>query len=149
MTLWRLSLRHVTTNTTICHLCEIFTVFLLIKAEFQKICLTVEVNVYIRQIFPAFPDFHHIFVHASKIIPPIRPWNNFSRTVRQNRQNQNRQSHGILLFVRHDQSDYLKVVSSTVLLVYFSNPKQCTYETWKNVFYLPSKALLVLEKIKF
>ena len=57
-------------------------------------------------------------------------------------------SHGILLFIGHDQSDYLKVVSPTVLLVYFSSPKQSTYETWKNVFYLPSKAL-VLEKIKF
>ena len=57
-------------------------------------------------------------------------------------------SHGILLFIGHDQSDYLKVVSPTVLLVYFSSPKQSTYETWKNVCYLPSKAL-VLEKIKF
>ena len=123
--------------------------FVIYVRYLQYFCLSRHNFTRFASLFPAFPVFHHIFAHASKIIPPIRPWNNFSRTVRQNHQNQNRQSHGILRFVRHDQSDYLKVVSSTVLLVYFSNPKQCTYETWKNVFYLPSKALLVLEKIKF
>ena len=44
---------------------------------------------------------------------------------------------------------YLKVVSTTFLLVYFVCLKERTCETRKNVFYFTSKALFVLEIIKF
>ena len=43
----------------------------------------------------------------------------------------------------------LRVVSATFLLVSFVCLKESTCETRKNVFYLTSKALLVLEIIKF
>ena len=43
----------------------------------------------------------------------------------------------------------LKVVSATFLLVCFSSLKESTCETWKNAFYLASKALVVVEKIRF
>ena len=43
----------------------------------------------------------------------------------------------------------LKVVSATFLLVCFLSLKESTCETRKNVFYFTSKALFVLEKIKF
>ena len=42
----------------------------------------------------------------------------------------------------------LKVVSARFLVVCFSSLKKSTCETWKNVFYFTSKALLILEKIK-
>ena len=44
---------------------------------------------------------------------------------------------------------HLKDLPSTFLLVCFSSLKDSTCETWKNVFYFSSKALSVLEKIKF
>ena len=47
------------------------------------------------------------------------------------------------------KSLYLKVVSATFLLVCFVCLKESTCETRKNVFYFTSKALLVLEIIKF
>ena len=43
----------------------------------------------------------------------------------------------------------LKVVSTLLLLVCFVILKESTYETRKNVFYFISKALFVLEIIKF
>ena len=43
----------------------------------------------------------------------------------------------------------LKVVSATFLLVCFSSLKESTCETWKNAFYFASKALVVVEKIRF
>ena len=43
----------------------------------------------------------------------------------------------------------LKVVSATFLFVYFICLKGSTCETRKNVFYFTSKALFVLEIIKF
>ena len=43
----------------------------------------------------------------------------------------------------------LKVVSIAFLLVCFLSLKESTCETKKNVFYFTSKALFVLEKIKF
>ena len=43
----------------------------------------------------------------------------------------------------------LKVVSATFLLVCFACLKESTCETRKNVFYFTSKALFVLEIIKF
>ena len=46
-------------------------------------------------------------------------------------------------------SNRLKVVSATFLLVCFVSPKESTFETRKNVSYLTSKALFVLEIIKF
>ena len=46
-------------------------------------------------------------------------------------------------------SETLKVVSATFLLVYFVCLKGSTHETRKNVFYFTSKALFVLEIIKF
>ena len=42
-----------------------------------------------------------------------------------------------------------KVVSATFLLVYFVCLKDSTCETKKNVFYITSEALFVLEIIKF
>ena len=43
----------------------------------------------------------------------------------------------------------LKVVSATFLLVCFLSLNESTCETRKNIFYFTSKALFVLEKIKF
>ena len=43
----------------------------------------------------------------------------------------------------------LKVVSTTFLLVCFLSLKKSTCQTRKNVFYFTSKALFVLQKIKF
>ena len=43
----------------------------------------------------------------------------------------------------------LKVVSATVLLVCFVSLKESTCETRKNIFYFTSKALFILEIIKF
>ena len=43
----------------------------------------------------------------------------------------------------------LKVVSATFLLVYFLSVKESTCKTRKNVFYFTSKALFVLQIIKF
>ena len=43
----------------------------------------------------------------------------------------------------------LKVVSATFLLACFSSINERTCEIWKNVYYSTSKALLVLEEIKF
>ena len=42
-----------------------------------------------------------------------------------------------------------KILSATFLLVYFVCLKESTCETWKNVFYFTSKALFVIETIKF
>ena len=44
---------------------------------------------------------------------------------------------------------FLKVVSATFLLVSFLSVNESTYQTKKSVFYFTSKALSVLEKIKF
>ena len=43
----------------------------------------------------------------------------------------------------------LKVVSATFVLVYFLSLNESTCQTRKNVVYFTSKALFVLEKIKF
>ena len=43
----------------------------------------------------------------------------------------------------------LKVVSATFLLVSLLSVNESTYQTRKSVFYFTSKALFVLEKIKF
>ena len=43
----------------------------------------------------------------------------------------------------------LKTVSAIFLPVCFLSLKESTYRTWKNVFYFTSKALFILEKIKF
>ena len=43
----------------------------------------------------------------------------------------------------------LKVVSATFVLVCFLSLNESTFQTRKNVFYFTSKALFVLEKIKF
>ena len=43
----------------------------------------------------------------------------------------------------------LKVVSATFMLVYFLSLNKSTCQTRKNVFHFTSKALFVLEKIKF
>ena len=43
----------------------------------------------------------------------------------------------------------LKVVSTTFLLVCFLSINESTCQTRKNAFYFTSKALFVLEKIKF
>ena len=44
---------------------------------------------------------------------------------------------------------YLKVLSATFFLVCFVSLKESTYETRKSVSYFTSKALFVLEIIKF
>ena len=54
-----------------------------------------------------------------------------------------------LNFSKFSSKPYLKVVSTTFLLVCFSSLKKNTCEIWKNVFYFSSKALFVLEKITF
>ena len=46
-------------------------------------------------------------------------------------------------------SNPLKVVSATFLLVCFVCLQESTYKKWKNVFYFTSRALFVLEIIKF
>ena len=46
-------------------------------------------------------------------------------------------------------STSLKVVSTTFLLVCFLSINESTCQTRKNAFYFTSKALFVLEKIKF
>ena len=46
-------------------------------------------------------------------------------------------------------AEIIKVVSATILLICFVSLKENNYETRKNVFYFTSKALFVLEKIKF
>ena len=52
--------------------------------------------------------------------------------------------------MRYSQvSSYLKVVSATFVLVCFLSLNESTFQTRKNVFYFTSKALFVLEKIKF
>ena len=43
----------------------------------------------------------------------------------------------------------LKVVSTTFVLVCFLSLNKSTFQTRKNVFYFTSKAIFVLEKIKF
>ena len=43
----------------------------------------------------------------------------------------------------------LKVVSAMFVLVYFLSLNESTCQTRKNVFYFTSKALFVLEKVKF
>ena len=43
----------------------------------------------------------------------------------------------------------LKVVSAIFVLVYFLSLNESTCQTRKNVFYFTSKALFILEKIKF
>ena len=56
-----------------------------------------------------------------------------------------------LVFVQvgHALSSSLKVVSATFLLVCFLSLSKSTCQTRKNAFYFTSKALFVLEKIKF
>ena len=44
---------------------------------------------------------------------------------------------------------HLKVVSATFLLVCFLSLNKRTSQTMKNAFYFTSKALFVLEKIRF
>ena len=51
--------------------------------------------------------------------------------------------------VRVNSKHNLKVVSATFLLVCFLSLNESTCQTRKNVFYFTSKALSVLEKIKF
>ena len=58
--------------------------FVIYVRYLQYFCLSRQNFTRFASLFPAFPVFHHIFAHASKIIPPIRPWNNFSRTIGQN-----------------------------------------------------------------
>ena len=54
----------------------------------------------------------------------------------------------LLLYSDQGWGDYLKVVSATFLLVCFLSLKESTNETSKNIFFLNSKALFALEKIK-
>ena len=49
----------------------------------------------------------------------------------------------------HVSNKHLKVVSTIFLLVCFTCLKESTCETRKNIFYFTSKALFVLEIIKF
>ena len=53
------------------------------------------------------------------------------------------------LIIKHFEFSDLKVVSATFLLVCFVCLKESTCETRKNDFYFTSKALFVLEIIKF
>ena len=58
--------------------------------------------------------------------------------------------HTFPLFVTLKQKGLMpKIVSATSLLVCFACLKESTFETKKNVFFFTSKALLVLEIIKF
>ena len=52
-------------------------------------------------------------------------------------------------FDNEGKIESLKVVSATFLLVCFLCLQESIYETRKNVFYFTSKALFVLEIIKF
>ena len=54
----------------------------------------------------------------------------------------------VIYIILHNQL-CLKVVSATFLLVCFLSLNESTCQTRKNVFYFPSNALLVPEKIKF
>ena len=56
---------------------------------------------------------------------------------------------GLLVHIRLVNLSCLKVVSTTFLLVCFLSLKEGTWETRKNAFYFTSKALFILEKIKF
>ena len=56
---------------------------------------------------------------------------------------------GLLLHIRLVNLPCLKVVSTTFLLVCFLSLKESTWETRKYAFYFTSKALFILEKIKF
>ena len=49
----------------------------------------------------------------------------------------------------HESKKALKVVSTTFVLVCFSSLKKSTCQTRKKSFYFTSKALFILEKIKF
>ena len=49
----------------------------------------------------------------------------------------------------HWSATTLNVVPATFLLVCFVCPKESTWESRKNVFYFTSKALFVLEIIRF
>ena len=49
----------------------------------------------------------------------------------------------------HEPIPGLKVVYATILLLSFLSVNESTYQTRKRVFYFTSKALSVLEKIKF
>ena len=53
------------------------------------------------------------------------------------------------VFIEEVNKIALKVVSATFLQVCFVCLKESTFETRKNAFYFTSKALLVLEIIKF
>ena len=61
----------------------------------------------------------------------------------------------ITLWIKTEKTSYssissicLKVVSATLLLVYFLSPKESFCETRKNVSYFTSKTLFTLEKNK-
>ena len=60
-----------------------------------------------------------------------------------------RNFHGGEAAIQNCSEKYLKVVSATFALVYFFNLNESTCQTRKNVFYVTSKALFLLEKIKF
>ena len=62
---------------------------------------------------------------------------------------QSRSNRDIKLHLCTRKIKSLKVVSATFLLVYFRCLKESTFETRKNAFYFTSKALFVLEIIKF
>ena len=55
----------------------------------------------------------------------------------------------VIIYVIFTNMLFLKVLSATFLLVCFSSLKESNCETWKNIFYFTSKALFILEKIKF
>ena len=52
-------------------------------------------------------------------------------------------------YMLQTQTESLKFVSTTFLLVCFPSLNESTCQTRKNVFHFTSKALFVLEKIKF
>ena len=54
-----------------------------------------------------------------------------------------------VLAARENFMVLLKVVSATFLLVCFLSVNESTCQTRKNAFYFTSKALFILEKIKF
>ena len=53
------------------------------------------------------------------------------------------------MYIIYTFFEVLKVVFTTFLLVCFLSVKESTCKTRKNDFYFTSKALLILEKIKF
>ena len=57
--------------------------------------------------------------------------------------------HFLKNFMAHFSGKGLKVVSATFLLVSFIIVNESTYQTRKSIFYFTSKALSVLEEIKF